>query len=207
MAFTEAYQQKHEMFMALESNSFDKAFSYYPEASKKFDNILTSLKEDATLPAVLLPEHLRCFSAEWAVTKMCYFGVEVFQKWRQYDAAVNQLEKLLEQDVFCFDSRGRWYDRLALNLHQHLKRPEKVQRVATICNKMVETLTLEGISDILLTSIGENKAFPPPSLHAMLCTVQATYRKQEGGGVWLLLFSVVTLFEHNVSTILSRILA
>ena len=122
--------------MALESNSFDKAFSYYPEASKKFDDILTSLKEEATLPAVLLPEHLRCFSAEWAVTKMCYFGVEVFQKWRQYDAAVNQLEKLLEQDVFCFDSRGRWYDRLALNLHQHLKRPEKVQRVATVSDKI-----------------------------------------------------------------------
>ena len=136
IAFTEAYQQKHEMFMALESNSFDKAFSYYPEASKKFDDILTSLKEEVTLPAVLLPEHLRCFSAEWAVTKMCYFGVEVFQKWRQYDAAVNQLEKLLEQDVFCFDSRGRWYDRLALNLHQHLKRPEKVQRVATISDKI-----------------------------------------------------------------------
>ena len=44
--------------------------------------------------------------------------------------------------------------------------------------------------------------------------VQATYRKQQtpqlwmtgrGGVVWILLFSVVTLFEYNVSTILSPI--
>ena len=126
IAFADAYQQKHEMLLALESNNFEHAYSYYPEASKKFDDILAKLKDDSSLPASLLPEHLRCFTAEWAVTKMCYFGVEVLQKWRQYEEAVNQLEILLQQDVFCSDSRGRWYDRLALNLHQHLKRPEKV---------------------------------------------------------------------------------
>ncbi|KAJ7385437.1 Fanconi-associated nuclease 1 [Desmophyllum pertusum] len=60
---------------------------------------------------------------------MCYLGVEVLQKWRRYEEAVNQLETLLQQDVFCFDSRGRWYDRLALNLHQHLKQPEKAMIV------------------------------------------------------------------------------
>lgn len=127
IAFANAYQQKHEMFMALESNNFEQAYSYYPQVSRKFDEILASLKNGDSNPlAALLPEHLRCFTAEWAITKMCYFGVEVLQKWRHYDDAVNQLETLLQQDVFCFDSRGRWYDRLALNLHQHLKRPEKV---------------------------------------------------------------------------------
>ena len=126
IAFADAYQQKHEMFMALESNRFEQAYSYYPEASKKFDNILAKLKDDSKIPASILPEHLRCFTAEWAITKICYFGVEVLQKWRRYDDAVNQLESLLRQDVFCFDSRGRWYDRLALNLHQHLKRPKQV---------------------------------------------------------------------------------
>lgn len=126
IAFAEAYQQKHEMLVALENNDFEQAYSYYPEASMKYTDILLKLKDDAKLPAVLLPEHLRCFTAEWAITKMCYYGVEVLQKWRQYDEAVNQLETLLQQDVFCFDSRGRWYDRLALNLHQHLKQPDKV---------------------------------------------------------------------------------
>lgn len=132
ITFAEAYQQRHEMLVALENNDFEQAYSYYPEASKKFNDILARLKEDSEIPSVLLPEHLRCFTAEWAITKMCYFGVEVLQKWRQYDEAVNQLETLLQQDVFCFDSRGRWYDRLALNLHQHLKQPEKVHFVPSL---------------------------------------------------------------------------
>lgn len=37
---------------------------------------------------------------------------------------MKELENLLSQDVYCSDSRGRWWDRLALNLHQHLKRLE-----------------------------------------------------------------------------------
>lgn len=127
ITFAEAYQQKHEMLVALESNNFEQAYNYYPEATKKFDNILARLKDDSSkIPGALLPEHLRCFTAEWAITKMCYLGVEVLQKWRKYDEAVSQLETLLQQEVFCFDSHGRWYDRLALNLHQHLKQPEKV---------------------------------------------------------------------------------
>lgn len=40
--------------------------------------------------------------------------------------AVQELEDLLSQKVYCPDSRGRWWDRLALNLHQHLKRLEPV---------------------------------------------------------------------------------
>lgn len=40
--------------------------------------------------------------------------------------AVQQLQSLLAQDVYCADSRGRWWDRLALNLHQHLKNTKKV---------------------------------------------------------------------------------
>lgn len=40
--------------------------------------------------------------------------------------AVEELRSLLLQSVYCPDSRGRWWDRLALNLHQHLKKPEQV---------------------------------------------------------------------------------
>lgn len=40
--------------------------------------------------------------------------------------AVEELRSLLSQSVYCPDSRGRWWDRLALNLHQHLKKPEQV---------------------------------------------------------------------------------
>ena len=113
---------------------------------------------------------------------------------------------------------------------------------------------LKGLSDVLLTSKGENKAFPS-SIPSMQCcaAVRATYRRQQiptplnlewrrggrgslrgrrkkgrekstpslfpyplpvstpatqaRGGVWILLFSEVTLYEYNVSTILSQIVA
>lgn len=44
--------------------------------------------------------------------------------------AVKDLEALLSQTTYCPDSRGRWWDRLALNLHQHLKRLEPVLRAS-----------------------------------------------------------------------------
>ena len=64
---------------------------------------------------------------------------------------------------------------------------------------------------LLLTSKGGKISFPPliPSMQCC-AAVRATYRKQqtpqlwiEGttGGVWILLFSEVTLFEYNISTI------
>ncbi|KAH0619817.1 hypothetical protein JD844_014115 [Phrynosoma platyrhinos] len=52
-----------------------------------------------------LPEYLRRFTVGWE--------------------AVEQLQDLLAQEIYCMDSRGRWWDRLALNLQQHLKDVEK----------------------------------------------------------------------------------
>ena len=56
---------------------------------------------------------------------------------------------------------------------------------------------LKGLSNVLLTSTVENKAFPPPSP-----SCNPTLNEGEGREVWILLFSVVTLFEYNVSTII-----
>ena len=63
----------------------------------------------------------------------------------------------------------------------------------------------------------KNIAFPPLILSMQSCAaVRATYRNQQrwpnfewgdGGGGWILLFSEVTLFEYNVSTILSPIVS
>ncbi|CAG0880183.1 unnamed protein product [Darwinula stevensoni] len=70
-----------------------------------------------------LPAFLRKLTAP---SMLCYalsIQVEVLEKLRQYDEAVALLGRLLNQKNFLQDSRARWYDRLALNLHQHLKKP------------------------------------------------------------------------------------
>jgi Fanconi-associated nuclease 1 len=54
--------------------------------------------------------------------------VEVLQKVKDYTEANTVLEELLNQSVHCQHYRGHWWDRLALNLDQHLKKPDKVSR-------------------------------------------------------------------------------
>ncbi|NWI68735.1 FAN1 nuclease, partial [Todus mexicanus] len=73
----------------------------------------------------VLPEYLRRFTVGWVYTKIRSQGVEILQRLHMYKEAVQELQALLAQDVYCTDSRGRWWDRLALNLHQHLKNTKK----------------------------------------------------------------------------------
>ncbi|NWR86050.1 FAN1 nuclease, partial [Furnarius figulus] len=73
----------------------------------------------------VLPEYLRRFTVGWMYTRILSQGVEILQRLHKYKEAVQELQTLLSQDVYCADSRGRWWDRLALNLHQHLKNTKK----------------------------------------------------------------------------------
>ncbi|NXU34408.1 FAN1 nuclease, partial [Drymodes brunneopygia] len=73
----------------------------------------------------VLPDYLRRFTVGWVYIRILSQGVEILQRLHKYKEAVQQLQSLLAQDVYCADSRGRWWDRLALNLHQHLKNTKK----------------------------------------------------------------------------------
>ncbi|KFQ56943.1 Fanconi-associated nuclease 1, partial [Nestor notabilis] len=73
----------------------------------------------------VLPEYLRHFTVGWVYTRILSQGVEILQRLHMYKEAVEELQTLLSQDVYCTDSRGRWWDRLALNFHQHLKNTKK----------------------------------------------------------------------------------
>ena len=88
-------------------------------------------------------------------------------------------------------------------------------RFKTIGDKMSwDTLPKTGLFYILLSSKGEHIAFLPHPLLAMLCPCSSYLQKTtnnptltggDRGGVQILLFSKVTLFEYNVSTILPPI--
>ncbi|XP_062521546.1 fanconi-associated nuclease 1-like isoform X2 [Corticium candelabrum] len=80
---------------------------------------------DSTLRKPVLPDFLLRFSPGWIYTRIMGLAVEMLQKLRDYKGAVELLEQLLEQKAFCGGKRGYWWDRLALNLNQHLKLAEK----------------------------------------------------------------------------------
>ncbi|XP_026168249.1 fanconi-associated nuclease 1 [Mastacembelus armatus] len=89
-----------------------------------------------------LPVFLRSFTTGWGYTRILSRGVEILQRLRHYEEAVEELRSLLLQTVYCPDSRGRWWDRLALNLHQHLKKPE--QAICAIRDGLSDSLVRTG---------------------------------------------------------------
>eukprot|EP00066_Takifugu_rubripes_P004422 XP_003967788.1 PREDICTED: fanconi-associated nuclease 1 [Takifugu rubripes] len=111
-----------DLALAMQAGQWEEALELYTAAKGVWQELRESLdlrhQEE-------LPVFLRSFTTGWAYTRILSRGVEVLQRLRQYEEAVEELRSLLGQSVFCPDSRGRWWDRLALNLHQHLKQPEQ----------------------------------------------------------------------------------
>ena len=58
--------------------------------------------------------------------------VEYQEKCRRYEQANKLLETLLSQSTYCINSRGRWWERLALNLDQHLKKYSEVSTLPVL---------------------------------------------------------------------------
>ncbi|KAM8974336.1 fanconi-associated nuclease 1 [Pelodytes ibericus] len=122
-----------ELVVTMTNGNWKEAHRLYQIASKEWDE----LKEESTLRYHAdLPVYLRCFTAGSVYTRILSRGVEVLQRLHFYQEAVVLLQNLLSQQVYCPDSRGRWWDRLALNLHQHLK-----------CTEKAIGFIMEGLSD------------------------------------------------------------
>ncbi|GAB1292179.1 Fanconi-associated nuclease 1 [Apodemus speciosus] len=107
---------------AMASGNWEEAKELSQSAKRDWDQLKghPSLRYHEALPLFL-----RCFTVGWIYTRISSRTVEVLERLHMYEEAVEELENLLSQKIYCPDSRGRWWDRLALNLHQHLKRPEE----------------------------------------------------------------------------------
>lgn len=73
-----------------------------------------------------MPLFLRRFTAGAVRLHMLDKRVEALQTLKRHQEAVELLEQLIGQDCYLLSHRGYWYERLALNLEQHLKDPRKV---------------------------------------------------------------------------------
>ncbi|XP_006975900.3 fanconi-associated nuclease 1 [Peromyscus maniculatus bairdii] len=114
-----------DLSAAMANGNWEEAKELSQSAKRDWDQLKShpSLRYHEALPLFL-----RCFTVGWIYTRILSRAVEVLERLRLYEEAVEELEKLLSQKVYCPDSRGRWWDRLALNLHQHLKRLEAAIR-------------------------------------------------------------------------------
>lgn len=120
LAFEEACGLEADMTSAFEVKDWVKAAEEVtPKALALFDRVLD---EDGA-HAGSLPRFLRRFTRGAVLAYVLSKAVEVFERLREYDKAVDLIRRLLKQDLYLPDYRGRWYERLTLDLDQHLKDP------------------------------------------------------------------------------------
>ncbi|XP_008288992.1 fanconi-associated nuclease 1 [Stegastes partitus] len=128
-----------EVILAMQGGQWERALELYTAAKSAWQEMR---KNSDLSHQEELPVFLRSFTTGWAYTRILSRGVEILQRLRRYEDAVEELQSLLLQPVYCPDSRGRWWDRLALNLHQHLKKPE--QAICAIRDGLSDPLVRTG---------------------------------------------------------------
>ncbi|CAL8261452.1 unnamed protein product [Merluccius merluccius] len=134
-----AMRALQEVITAMQGGQWVEAFDFYTTAKTAWQELRNT--HDVSHQEQL-PVFLRCFTTGWAYTRILSRGVEILQRQRCYKEAVEELRSLLAQTVYCPDSRGRWWDRLALNLHQHLKQPD--QAICAIRDGLSDPLVRTG---------------------------------------------------------------
>ena len=72
-----------------------------------------------------MPEFLRKFTTGSVLAYILTKGVEVYERLKEYEKAVEILERLLSQKMYLPNYHGHWYERLVLDLDQHLKNPKR----------------------------------------------------------------------------------
>ncbi|XP_041034434.1 fanconi-associated nuclease 1 isoform X3 [Carcharodon carcharias] len=120
--YVEAIYSLAEVLTAMTRGTWSDALQIYKTAREKWIQLENS--NDIRFHQEL-PVYLRCFTVGWVYTRIRFRGVEILQRLHMYEEAVEELKSLLEQSIYCPESRGRWWNRLSLNLHQHLKQTEQ----------------------------------------------------------------------------------
>ncbi|XP_053396885.1 fanconi-associated nuclease 1-like [Mercenaria mercenaria] len=125
--FEAALQFEMDIQALTEHGKWSLAYEMYKQAKEAGKHICRNkhyIKWDSDLP-----EFLRVYTAGSVYTRVDNLGVEILQRLKLYKEAVDLLEELIAQDLYCVQYRGHWYERLALNLDVHLKSVEKSMAV------------------------------------------------------------------------------
>ncbi|KAM4618224.1 fanconi-associated nuclease 1-like [Polymixia lowei] len=139
IGYEAAVRALQEVITAMQTGQWEEALELYTTAKTAWQELqkIYDLSHQEELPVFL-----RCFTTGWAYTRILSRGVEILQRLRRYEEAVEELQSLLAQSLYCPDSRGRWWDRLALNLQQHLKQP--AQAIGAIRDGLSDPLVRTG---------------------------------------------------------------
>ena len=101
----------------------DRAIECGKEAEELFSESLN--KQEYTEHAASLPEFLKKFTPGSILAYLLSQMVEFYEKLKYHEKAVVLLRNLIAQDMYLPKYHGHWYERLCLDLDQHLKKPKE----------------------------------------------------------------------------------
>ena len=122
LAYSQAFRLEIQILTAIEEKKFDIVVNTLLVVAKQtyFDLI----KDNEDKKDSLLPIFLRHYTSANTYIRCLSHCVSVLEQRKCYSEAVYLLRDiLLCQTTYCVDLRGRWFERLALNLDKHLKDP------------------------------------------------------------------------------------
>ncbi|GFS12920.1 fanconi-associated nuclease 1-like [Elysia marginata] len=123
LRFSEALQLESDFLHATEKGKWDEAYDVFLAVQEK----QKALEADQEIVSwnKNLPDYLRAFTATSVVYRLLSQSIEVLQRRKDFTGAVDLLKLLLGQQNYCCTHRGYWWERLALNLDAHLKKPDQ----------------------------------------------------------------------------------
>jgi len=120
--FHEALSIRYQLETLMENKQYEKADELAQSAAllfKKYKKTFPQFYEDQRD----LPDYLFRFTTTGVYVRILRFHVEILEKLKEYEDAVNLLKTLLKLNVYKH-KRGFWWSRLIINF-KHLKRDEK----------------------------------------------------------------------------------
>lgn len=118
--FDAALQQERSLVALLESLREDIGMFIEP-ATKLFDEALGTAEE---VPCYFL----RRYMPGWVYCRSLSNLAGELEKEALFEEAVRLYRRLLGQKLYCNGGRGKWWDRLALDLHKHLKQLQEAEQ-------------------------------------------------------------------------------
>ncbi len=111
------------MSEAFDSKNWEEARKVYEETMPMFEETLKD--EEATEHVKSLPLFLRRLTRGAVLAYVVTKGVEVLERFKLHGEATQVLNKLIAQELYLPHYHGHWYERLVLDLDQHLKSPSR----------------------------------------------------------------------------------
>jgi len=121
LRFEAAVRLEEKLEAAMLAKDWEAGYLVYIQIKAEFESLL--FDPDLMKSVYELPVFLRKLTAPAVLVYGLSRSVELLEKMKKYGEAVQLLENLLETD-FLHKYRGAWYERLSLDLENHLKKPK-----------------------------------------------------------------------------------